>query len=60
MNKGHEFWQTIVLRGLEGVIGDKFLKTVVESNTGIEELENYFEAKNMSYQVFAQMRGWGL
>jgi hypothetical protein len=58
--RGQELWQTIVLRGLEGVIGDKFLKTVVESSTGIEELENYFEAKNMSHQVYAQMRSWGL
>jgi hypothetical protein len=58
--KGQELWQLIVLRGLEGVIGDKFLKTVVESNTGIEELENYFESKNMSQQVYAQMRNWGL
>jgi len=59
MNQGHEFWQNIVLSGIEKMLGDKFLASTI-NNEESDSLSNFFEAKQMAEQVYAELRGWGL
>lgn len=63
MNIG--FLERVYLRGLEGMIADKFLGQVVSNewrnaNDAEEALRNQFEAKYMGEQLFFRMKGLGL
>ncbi len=53
------FWERVVLRGLEGIIGDQCLLRIMQQPQA-DGLADFMEAKYMAEQVFAQMRGWGL
>lgn len=61
-----DMWlERIVLRGIEGIIADKYLEVVVTQDwrhvgQADEALKNQFEAKYMAEQVYAQCRGMGL
>jgi hypothetical protein len=57
--KGQEFWQHLVLSGLEKIIGDKFLARVI-NNDESDSLENYLEAKQMAEQGYAALKGWAI
>lgn len=57
--KVHIWFEKVILRGIEGVIGDAYLKGAMDK-PGLGGLENFFEAKYMAEQVYAQCRKWGL
>lgn len=50
--------ETVLLRGIEGIIGDQYLKGIAEGNT--ELLYDFYEAPHMAEQVYMQWRGLGL
>lgn len=50
--------ERVVLRGIEGIIGDGYLQDVITGST--EGMEDFYEAKYMAEQVLAQWRGWGM
>lgn len=56
-----EFLETVYLRGLEGIVGDRLLEASIkkEGSPSINALEDYFEAKYMAIQIFFKMKGWG-
>lgn len=52
--------ERVVLRGIEGIIGDRYLAAVLEGPVIGEGLSDYFESKYMAEQIFCDLRGWGL
>ena len=52
--------EKVILRGIEGLIGDKFLAASLEGPVIGEGLSDYFEAKYMAEQIFNDLRGWGM
>lgn len=57
--------ERVVLRGIEGIIADKYLEVIVtqewrSADQADEALRNQFEAKYMAQQVYAQCKGIGL
>lgn len=60
-----EFLEYLYLRGLEGMVSDKFLEIVVKNewtdlNVMDEAFKNNGEAKNIAIQLFFKMKGWAL
>lgn len=61
-----EFLENVYLRGLEGMISDKFLSHVVDNETTqghlnfVEDLENHMAARYIAVQLFFKMKGWAL
>ena len=57
------FLEKVVLRGLEGLINDKFIGEIVanewkDARNADEAMRNTFESHYMAEQAFAEMRGW--
>lgn len=55
----------VVLRGIEGILSDKFLGEIVENewkhaDAADDAFANNFEARHMAEQVFMQWRGLAL
>jgi hypothetical protein len=57
--KATEWFQRIILRGIEGVIGDEYLK-IISLGNDVSVLDDYYETKYMATQIYAQLCGWGL
>lgn len=58
MNIG--FLEKVYLRGLEGIVGDKFLAKVSDPHShDLEGVSDFFEAKYIAIQIFFKMKGWG-
>ncbi len=56
-----EFLETVYLRGLEGLVGDKYLQQIADPHAhDLEGMEDFFEAKNIAIQLFFKMKGWAL
>ena len=63
MNIG--FLERLYLRGLEGMISDRFLGEIVanewrNADAADNAFQNNFESRHMAEQVFFQMKGWAL
>ena len=52
-----ELMERVVLRGIEGLISDKYLLELAKSDY-TAALSDYYQAKQMAEQVFAHGRGW--
>lgn len=50
--------ERVVLRGIEGQIGDSYLKAVLKGNTDV--LADYYEAPCMAEQVYMSWKGYAL
>lgn len=60
-----EFLEYVYVRGLEGMLSDKFLEKIVAhewTNTEAADnaYENHMEAKQMATQLFFRLKGWAL
>jgi len=59
----HNLNERIVLRGIEGIISDKYLEEIVrnewkDASKSDDAFMNQFEAKYMAEQVFSIGKGW--
>lgn len=57
--KATSWFERVVLRGIEGIIGDRLLAAALERPVIGEGLHDYFEARPMSEQIYNDLRGWG-
>jgi len=57
--RAREWFQRVTLRGIEGIIADAYLQDVSVGND-VSVLDDYFNAKYMAEQVYAQCCGWGM
>lgn len=60
--KAREWFQRVVLRGIEGIIADKYLEKIVNSewrnaDEADEAMRCQFEARNMAEAVYADLLG---
>lgn len=55
--------QRVVLRGIEGMISDRYLEKLVkaewrDANEAEEAMRNNFESRHMAEAVFSKWKGW--
>lgn len=61
-----EFLENVYIRGLEGMVSDKFLNHVVDNSSTeghlsfVEAIENHMNAKEIAVQLFFKMKGLAL
>lgn len=60
--KAAEWFQKVILRGIEGLLSDKYLEQAIKSSdiTASDAFRNQFESKCMAEQLYAQLQGRGL
>lgn len=63
--KSTEWFQLVVLRGIEGIVADKFMEQIVDNEWrsavhADEALANSFEAKYIAQQLYARIFGYCL